>query len=133
MAVVGDQTDRSLKLFQSHLQHISRCNIKVAGGLIEEKEVGRFEEHLCKDQTALLAAAQNGDLLFDLIPAEEKGSQEGPKLSLALIRGNGEEFLINGMFGTEEVELMLGKVGASHIHSGNDLAFLIIENAGQYF
>ena len=59
MTVVGDKTDCSLKLFQGHLQNVSRSDIEMAGRLVQEKEIGRFKKHLCQDQSALLATAQD--------------------------------------------------------------------------
>ena len=90
VAVVGDQADGSLKLLQSHFQDISRRDIEMAGGFVEEKKVGRFEKHLCQDQPTLLAPTQNRDLFFNLLSTEEKGSQEGSKLCLGFIGGDGE-------------------------------------------
>ncbi len=49
MAVVSNETDRSLKLLQSHLQNISRGDIEMARWFIQQKEVRRLKEHLCQD------------------------------------------------------------------------------------
>ena len=131
MAVVGDEADRTLKLFQCHLQNASRRDVEMAGRFVKEKKVGRSEEHLCKDQPTLLTATQDRDFLFNLISTEKKSAQEGSKLGLAFIRGDGEKFFEDGIFWAEDIELMLSKVGAGHILSQNDLAFFMVENPGQ--
>src|SRR3990172_5234529 len=131
MAVVSNQTDRSLKLFQGHFEDVSGRNIEMTGRLIEQQKIGGVEEHLCQNQPALLSSAQNRDLFLDLLPAEEERAQQGAKLCLGFIRGNGKDFFKNGMLRVKEIELVLCEISPGHILSQFHPAFFKIENAGQ--
>ena len=117
VAVVSDEADRPLKLLQGHLQYISRGNVEMTGRFVKEKKIDRLKKHLCQNQTALLSTAQHRDSLINVISTKKKSPQDGSKFGLTFVGGNGEEFFKDCVFRTEEIELVLGKVGTGRILS----------------
>jgi hypothetical protein len=55
---VGDGDHRSRKLLQMLLQPGDTFGIEVVGGLVEQQEIGLFEQYTTERDSALLTAAQ---------------------------------------------------------------------------
>jgi hypothetical protein len=68
--VVADEDHGAVELLQGAKQGFGAGDIEVIGGLVHEQEVGRIEQQLDEREAAFLTAAQNTDLLEDIVAAE---------------------------------------------------------------
>ena len=62
VAVVGDGDDRAGIILEVALEPGDRLGVEVVGGLVEEEDVGAFEQGLAERDPALLAAGEGRDV-----------------------------------------------------------------------
>lgn len=72
VAIVGDEEDRALEIFEEPFEPEAAIDIQVVGGFVQEEDVGLFEEELGEGEAALLPAAEaaNGDVELGIGEAE---------------------------------------------------------------
>ena len=81
VAVVGDQEDSALKLFQHCLQDFLCRNVEVVGRLIEQQEIGSFQSQQGQRQPATFSAAEGLDRFENVFTSKEILSQITARLA----------------------------------------------------
>ena len=67
IAIMRNQQDGALEVFEHFLQHFLRGDVQMVGGFVQQQEVRPFQR-----QPSALAAAQHADLLENRLLAEQK-------------------------------------------------------------
>ena len=67
VAVVRDKHHRAGVLAQRFEQHVFGAHVQVVGGLIEEQEIRRTQQHARQGIAIALAARKHADALEDLV------------------------------------------------------------------
>lgn len=74
--VVTDEDQSPLVGAERHDQRLHGVDVEVGGRLIHEQKIRRVDQELHQIQAGLLAAAQDGGLLVNVILPEEEGAED---------------------------------------------------------
>ncbi len=112
--VVRDEHHRAFEALKGVGQHALRAHVEVVGRLVEYEQVGWMEEHLHQDQSAFLAAAEHPNLLEDIVPAKEKGTEHPPQMGDHVSRRITLRFFEHAALARERIRLLLREIGRLH-------------------
>src|SRR5579863_5348580 len=92
VAVMRDQNERTTEFEQALFEDFQGGNVKVVGGLIQQKNVGGLKHELSDQHTRTLASRKPLDGLIQLFPAEQESGGPGCDVNDAVLIDNGVSF-----------------------------------------
>ena len=113
-AVVGDDDDGAFVVLDGVLEDLLRLHVEVVGRFVENKEVGRADEHADEGDAGALAAGENADLFENIVSAEEETAEEVADLGGSLAAGDFLDGGDDGLARVEFVGVVLGEEGGLH-------------------
>ena len=129
--VVADEDERADELAERGHQRVDAGDVEVGRRLVHQQQVGRVEQQLHQGEPRLLAAAQHGDLLEDVVVAEEEAAEQRTDVELGDPGRRVGGLLQDGPVRLEHLGAVLGEVPDLHPQPEVALAGLLRQDAGQ--
>ena len=116
---MGDEDQRAAVVHERVQQHFLGVEVEVVGGLVEDQEVARVQEHLGEGQPVALAARQHAHPLVDVVAAEEEAAEDVADHRHHLHGAGRAHLLVDGVGRVEHGRLVLGEVVGDHLVPGD--------------
>ena len=107
---MGDHEGGTGKGAEGLLQDLLAGHVEVVGGLVEDEEIGRDEQHPGQCQTVLFSPGEDTDRFGHVVLAEEEGAEDGPDVGFAGPDGGCRGLLEDGALAVHFLALVLGEV-----------------------
>ena len=124
VAVVADDDDGAFVAVEGVKEYLAALHVEVVGGLVEEQQVARPEQHLGEGGAVALAAAQYRNLLLGVITREEEGAEDAAAAWNGVEGGVGLHLLEQGVAERERLHLVLREVGEDDVVTELDAALV---------
>src|SRR5262249_3433853 len=110
VSVMGDENYGAGEFFKRLQEDILGAQVEMVGGLVEQQEIRRMQQHARQSITIALATGKHADGLEDLVIGEKKTTQQAAEFSLRGARSDRKKIVEQPGLRVERLVLILGKV-----------------------
>ncbi len=110
VAVVRNEDHRSGVFLQRFQQHVLGAHVQVIGGLVEQQEIRRLQQHAGQRVAVALAAREHADALEHVVFGKQETAQQAAQLGVGGARSFALQIVQHARVGVEFLVLILREV-----------------------